>query len=423
MGIGIQVEGLTKSFGSQRIWEDVTMEIPEGEVSVLLGPSGTGKSVFLKSLIGLLRPERGSIIVDGTDITECSAKELYDIRTLFGVMFQDGALFGSMNLYDNTAFPLREHTKKKESEIRDVVMEKLDMVGLTGDEKKLPGEISGGMRKRAGLARSLGLDPQIILCDEPDSGLDPVRTAYLSQLLIDINAQIDCTILIVTHNINIARTVPDNMGMLFRRKLVMLGPREVLLTSDEPVVKQFLNGRRIGPIGMSEEKDESTMAEEQAMIDAGHHDGGGAGHDRCGSSRWWYRGDRGCAAAGECDPGYAGAQGRGSSAGAGARDHAHPSPRFPGGSAPGQPDRRIRALLNRPATDVDGYLDVMGATTVPQTTGQRLMGSRVLPAIYERLWRPVLFRGFTARNTAQEDRRKLRLLDIRPGDTVLDVAC
>ncbi len=148
------------------------------------------------------------------------------------------------------------------------------MVGLGGDEKKFPGEISGGMRKRAGLARSLVLDPQIILCDEPDSGLDPVRTAYLSQLILDINAQIDATILIVTHNINIARTVPDNMGMLFRRKLVMFGPREVLLTSDEPVVRQFLNGRRIGPIGMSEEKDEATMAEEQAMVDAGHHDGG-----------------------------------------------------------------------------------------------------------------------------------------------------
>jgi len=274
VGIGIEVEGLTKSFGPQRIWEDVTMDIPPGEVSVLLGPSGTGKSVFLKSLIGLLRPERGKIIVNGTNIIECSAKELYEIRTLFGVMFQDGALFGSMNIFDNTAFPLREHTKKKEGEIRDVVMEKLALVGLEGDENKFPGEISGGMRKRAGLARSLVLDPEIILCDEPDSGLDPVRTAYLSQLLIDINAQIDATILIVTHNINIARTVPDNIGMLFRRKLVMFGPREVLLTSDEPVVRQFLNGRRIGPIGMSEEKDEATMAEEQAMVDAGHHDGG-----------------------------------------------------------------------------------------------------------------------------------------------------
>jgi phospholipid/cholesterol/gamma-HCH transport system ATP-binding protein len=274
MGIGISVGGLTKSFGPTRVWEGVTMDIPAGEVSGLIGPSGTGKSVFLKSLIGLLKPERGSIVVDGTDIIECSAKELYEIRRLFGVMFQDGALFGSMNLYDNTAFPLREHTKKKEGEIRDIVMEKLELVGLGGDEKKYPGEISGGMKKRAGLARSLVLDPEIILCDEPDSGLDPVRTAYLCQLLIDINAQTDATILIVTHNINVARTVPDNIGMLFRRKLVMFGPREVLLTSDEPVVGQFLNGRRIGPIGMSEEKDEATMAEEQAMLDAGQHAGG-----------------------------------------------------------------------------------------------------------------------------------------------------
>jgi phospholipid/cholesterol/gamma-HCH transport system ATP-binding protein len=169
-----------------------------------------------------------------------------------------------MNLYDNIAFPLREHTKKSEQEIRNIVGEKMDMVGLTGAEKKLPGEISGGMRKRAGLARALVLDPQIILVDEPDSGLDPVRTAYISQLLVDLNAQIDATILIVTHNINVARTVPDNIGMLFRRELVMFGPREVLLTSEEPVVKQFLNGSRIGPIGMSEEKDEATMAAERA---------------------------------------------------------------------------------------------------------------------------------------------------------------
>jgi phospholipid/cholesterol/gamma-HCH transport system ATP-binding protein len=274
MGVQIDVTGLSKSFGSSKIWEDVTLTVPEGEVSVLLGPSGTGKSVFLKSLIGLLRPERGSIVIDGTNILECSAKELYEIRTLFGVLFQDGALFGSMNIYDNTAFPLREHTKKSESEIRNIVMEKLELVGMPNDGHKFPGEISGGMRKRAGLARALVLDPKIILCDEPDSGLDPVRTAYLSQLLIDINAQIDATVLIVTHNINIARTVPDNIGMLFRKKLVMFGPREVLLTSEEPVVKQFLNGRRIGPIGMSEEKDEATAAAEQAMMEAGQHDGG-----------------------------------------------------------------------------------------------------------------------------------------------------
>ncbi|MGV9793191.1 MULTISPECIES: ATP-binding cassette domain-containing protein [unclassified Gordonia (in: high G+C Gram-positive bacteria)] len=274
MGVEVSVEGLTKSFGSQNIWRDVTLTLPSGEVSALLGPSGTGKSVFLKTLIGLLHPEQGSVIIDGTDITKCSAKELYEIRKLFGVLFQDGALFGSMSLYDNIAFPLREHTKKKENEIRDIVMEKIDLVGLTGAEDKLPGEISGGMRKRAGLARALVLDPQIILCDEPDSGLDPVRTAYISQLLIDINAQIDATILIVTHNINIARTIPDNIGMLFRKELVMFGPREQLLTSEQPVVKQFLSGDRFGPIGMSEEKDEAVQKQEEAMQAAGIGGGG-----------------------------------------------------------------------------------------------------------------------------------------------------
>ncbi len=274
MGIEVSVEGLTKSFGSQTIWQNVSLTLPAGEVSVLLGPSGTGKSVFLKSLIGLLRPERGSIVIDGTDIMGCSNKELYELRKLFGVLFQDGALFGSMDLMDNVAFPLREHTKKSESEIRKIVMDRMDLVGLLGAEGKLPGEISGGMRKRAGLARALVLDPQIILCDEPDSGLDPVRTAYLSQLLIDINARIDATIVIVTHNISVARTVPDNIGVLFRRELVMFGPREVLLTSDEPVVKQFLTGRRIGPIGMSEEKDDAQMAQEQSMLGAGQHHGG-----------------------------------------------------------------------------------------------------------------------------------------------------
>jgi len=265
MGIEVVVEGLTKSFGHHVVWRDVSLSLPAGEVSVMLGPSGTGKTVFLKSLVGLIKPDRGRVLVDGIDTVHCSERQLYQARKLFGVMFQDGALFGSLNLYDNIAFPLREHTKLTEAEIRQIVHEKMAMVGLSGEDGKYPGEISGGMRKRAGLARALVLDPQIILCDEPDSGLDPVRTAYLSQLLIDLNAEIDATILIVTHDIQIARTVPDNLGMLFRGNLVMFGPREVLLTSDNPVITQFVNGRRFGPIGMSEEKDEATLAQERAM--------------------------------------------------------------------------------------------------------------------------------------------------------------
>ena len=263
MGVEVVVEGLTKSFGRQLIWGDVSLTLPQGEICVLLGPSGTGKSVFLKTLIGLLKPDRGHIGIEGHDIATCGERELYEVRKLFGVLFQDGALFGSMSLYDNIAFPLREHTKKGESEIRSIVMEKMEMVGLIGAERKLPGEISGGMRKRAGLARALVLDPEIVLFDEPDSGLDPVRTAYLNQLIVDLNAQIEATFLIVTHDVNTARTVPDNIGLMYHRHLAMFGPREMLLTSEEPVVRQFLNAQRIGPIGMSEEKDADELAQEE----------------------------------------------------------------------------------------------------------------------------------------------------------------
>ncbi|MDQ1632470.1 MAG: phospholipid/cholesterol/gamma-HCH transport system ATP-binding protein [Frankiaceae bacterium] len=264
MGVEVKVENLTKRFGKQTIFEDVSLTIPKGEISVMLGPSGTGKSVFLKHLVGLLRPNNGHIWIKGKDVCTIPESDLYEIRKLFGVLFQDGALFGSQNLYDNIAFPLREHTKKSESEVKRIVLEKLEIVGLSGTESKLPGEISGGMKKRAGLARALVLDPEILLFDEPDSGLDPVRTSYLDQLVVDLNAQTGATCLIVTHNINTARTVPDNIGLLYRRHLAMFGPRYQLLTSPEPVVRQFMNGRKEGPIGMSEEKDTGEQEKEKA---------------------------------------------------------------------------------------------------------------------------------------------------------------
>jgi phospholipid/cholesterol/gamma-HCH transport system ATP-binding protein len=252
----ISIKGLTKSFGPQTVLEDITLDIPKGKITLMLGPSGTGKSVFLKHLVGLLKPDRGEIWIDGKNVPALSEKELYEVRRKFGVLFQDGALFGSMNIYDNVAFPLREHTKKKESEINDIVDEKLKMVGLTGAEKKLPGEISGGMKKRAGLARALVLDPEIVLFDEPDSGLDPVRTAFLNELTMDLNKQLEATFIVVTHDIATAKQVADYIGMLYRRNLVKFGPAREMFTSDIPVVRQFLSGDTEGPIGMSEEKDQ-----------------------------------------------------------------------------------------------------------------------------------------------------------------------
>src|SRR5580692_6148573 len=152
MGTEVVVEGLTKSFGRHVVWRDISLSLPAGEVSVMLGPSGTGKTVFLKTLIGLLRPDRGRVFVDGVDTAHCSERELFEVRKRFGVLFQDGALFGSLNLYDNIAFPLREHTRKSEAAIRDLVHRNAELVGLMDHLKKLPGEVSGGMKKRAGLA-------------------------------------------------------------------------------------------------------------------------------------------------------------------------------------------------------------------------------------------------------------------------------
>jgi phospholipid/cholesterol/gamma-HCH transport system ATP-binding protein len=256
----ISVRDLTKTFGPQTVFEGITCDIPRGRITVMLGPSGTGKSVFLKHLVGLLKPDRGEIWIDGKDLPTLSERELYRVRRKFGVLFQDGALFGSMSVYDNVAFPLREHTRTGEKEIRQIVSQKLEMVGLTGAERKLPGEISGGMKKRAGLARALVLDPQIILFDEPDSGLDPVRTAFLCELIRDLNRQLESTMLVVTHDIAAARRVSDYIGMLARRHLVQFGTANEMFESDIPEVRQFLAGDTEGPIGMAEEKDQDIVS-------------------------------------------------------------------------------------------------------------------------------------------------------------------
>jgi len=257
----ISLRGVTKRFGSHTVLEDITFDLPKGKISAIMGPSGTGKSVLLKNIIGLLRPDAGEIWVDGEETVRMGEKDLYRVRRKFGVLFQDGALFGSMNMYDNTAFPLREHTNKTEKEIKEITLEKLGLVGMLDHLKKFPGEVSGGMRKRAGLARALVMDPEIVLFDEPDSGLDPVRVSYLDELVRKIQEEVGATFFIITHNIPSVMRTADYIGVLFRAGLVQFADKEKMVTSEDPIIRQFLAGRAKGPIGMDE------MAAEQSDVE------------------------------------------------------------------------------------------------------------------------------------------------------------
>jgi phospholipid/cholesterol/gamma-HCH transport system ATP-binding protein len=261
----ISLRGVTKSFGSHTVLQDISFDVPKGRITAILGPSGTGKSVLLKNIIGLLRPEAGEIWVDGDQIVGMGEKDLYRVRRKFGVLFQDGALFGSMNLFDNIAFPLREHTKKGDREIREIVTEKAGLVGLLDHLRKFPGEVSGGMKKRAGLARALVLDPEIVLFDEPDSGLDPVRVAYLDELVVNVQKETGATFFIITHNIPSVMRTAEFMGILFRSGLVKFDSKDNMKTTDNPIIRQFLSGRAKGPIGMDEMSDDDETGFESIL--------------------------------------------------------------------------------------------------------------------------------------------------------------
>ncbi len=251
----ISIQGITKRFGNHTVLQDISFDVPRGKTSAVLGPSGTGKSVQLKTVIGLLRPEAGQVYIDGDPIVGVPEKEVLRIRRKIGVLFQDGALFGSMNLFDNISFPLVEHTNKTDKEIRDIVLGKSELVGLGAHLHKLPGEVSGGMRKRAGLARALVLEPQILFFDEPDSGLDPVRVAYLDQLINTVHEETAATFFIISHNIESVRRTAHYLGLLFQSKLVGFGSKEAMTNSGVPVIEQFLAGRPEGPISMDEMAD------------------------------------------------------------------------------------------------------------------------------------------------------------------------
>jgi phospholipid/cholesterol/gamma-HCH transport system ATP-binding protein len=264
------------------VLRDISFDIPRGQITAVMGPSGTGKSVLLKNIIGLLRPDAGEIWVEGEETVSMGERDLYRVRRKFGVLFQDGALFGSMTMFDNMAFPLREHTRKSEKEIRSIVLEKADMVGMLDHLKKYPGEVSGGMKKRAGLARALAMDPEIILFDEPDSGLDPVRVSYLDELVRKIQEETGATFLIITHNIASVMRTSDFIAVLYRAGLVKFAAKEDMRTCDDPLIRQFLAGRALGPIGMDEMATEQSdierdlVAREVARLDAAGADPSGA---------------------------------------------------------------------------------------------------------------------------------------------------
>ena len=246
----VEVEDLHKAFEGRTVLDGVSCQIPAGKISVVMGPSGTGKSVLLRHVVGLLYPDSGDVRVAGKSVPNLGEDELLELRRNVGMLFQDGALFSSMNLYDNVAFPLRQHTKKSEKAIKEIVMERLEEVGLAEAVTKMPNELSGGMRKRAGFARALVLEPELLLFDEPDSGLDPVRTALLCDLIKKIQQKYKSTGVVISHDIKSCFNIGDHIILLYGGKVVDQGSKEELQRSANPFTQQFIKGAVEGPLGM-----------------------------------------------------------------------------------------------------------------------------------------------------------------------------
>jgi len=244
----IKLVDVTKSFDSQVVLNKLNLEIPTGEITAVIGPSGEGKSVLLKHMIGLMRPDSGAVLVDGEDITRLGRNALNRVREKFGVLFQNAALFDSMTVYENVAFPLEEKTRLSPAEIRGKVHEALEHVGLTGVDKKFPDELSGGMKKRVGLARAVLLDPKIILFDEPTTGLDPIICRATHQLIKDTHERFGFTAVIISHEIPEIFDISDRVAMLYQGEILETGTPEDIQRSMHPVVRQFITGSLEGPI-------------------------------------------------------------------------------------------------------------------------------------------------------------------------------
>jgi phospholipid/cholesterol/gamma-HCH transport system ATP-binding protein len=240
METAIEVIGLVTHYGNREILKNISISIPRGMTTVILGGSGCGKSTLLKHLIGLLKPTRGKILVSGKDITLMNEEELNEVRKKMGVLFQSAALLNSMTLADNIALPMKEHTRLKESTMRIMVRMKLDLVGLSGFENFYPSQLSGGMKKRAGLARAMALDPELLYFDEPSAGLDPITAAGLDELILELKNVFKITIVVVTHELQSVFTIADYVIMLDAGDIIFSGVLDELRASDNPRIRMFL---------------------------------------------------------------------------------------------------------------------------------------------------------------------------------------
>ncbi len=242
----IRLDHVSKSFGTRTILDDVSFDVARGTAVVILGRSGTGKSVALKHIIGLLKPDRGRVFVEGEDIAALDSRGLARVRMRMGFLFQNAALFDSITVGENVAFPLRRHSTLSDIEIRGRAQEKLAQVGLAKEYEKMPADLSGGMRKRAGLARALALDPSILLVDEPSAGLDPITSGEIDALLLDLKARGGTTLVVVTHNIPSARAVGDELAMIHEGQVIARGAATDLDRSSLPIVREFMRSTGSG---------------------------------------------------------------------------------------------------------------------------------------------------------------------------------
>jgi phospholipid/cholesterol/gamma-HCH transport system ATP-binding protein len=241
----IEYRKVYKSFGDLKVLEDVSCVIPEGKTTVFIGPSGVGKSVLMKMIVGLERPDSGSVLVSGMDVSRLNEHNLCRLRRKMGMLFQDGALFDSMTVGENVAFPLRRHTRKREREIATTVAEKLTLVGMPDTENKWPSELSGGMRKRVGLARAIVLEPEIVLFDEPTSGLDPIMADAIDELVLTMQHKLRCTFVVISHDIPGTFKIADRIGVLYDTRLIAYGDKREILHSRDQLLVRFFSRNRI----------------------------------------------------------------------------------------------------------------------------------------------------------------------------------